>query len=59
MTIYGLILTIIWIPILIALYSPGKKGNGRVYSHEELEAMMREMTGKSQKECRQILKKYR
>lgn len=32
--------------------------NHHVFTGEELDTMNREMVGKSQKECRQIIKKY-
>lgn len=53
------IICAISVVIIWACYSSsGNSRKGRVWSSEELDAMNREMVGKSKKECQQILKKY-
>ena len=49
-----LCLVFIW----ICRSASGNSGKGRVWTKEEMDAMNREMVGKSKKECQQILKKY-
>lgn len=50
--------------IVFGLFMAGKwiydkrTTNRHVFTHEEIDAMNREMIGKSTKECQQILKKY-
>lgn len=39
------------------IYDEGTKSK-HIFTGEELDAMNREMVGKSRKECQQILKKY-
>lgn len=59
MTVIGFFLSVISLVVIWACHSSsGGSSKGRVWSSEELEAMNREMVGKSKKECQQILKKY-
>lgn len=53
--IFGILGLVVW---LACRDLPGNSGRGRVWSSEELDAMNREMVGKSKKECQQILRKY-
>ena len=55
----GFIVMLICIPVLIALYGPKNSGSRRARTDEEMDAMLKEMVGKSKKECRKIVKKYR
>lgn len=47
---------VVW--IVVSLYKNCGK-NTRPYSHDELEQMLDQMVGKSEKECKEILNRYR
>lgn len=59
MTAIGLFLTVISLVVIWACRSAsGTSGRGRALSSEELEQMTKECIGKSQKEVREIQKRY-
>lgn len=54
--------TLLWIGIgvyLLVKWINGKTRSSRILTKEESDAMLREMIGRSEKECRQVLKKYK
>ena len=53
---------LLWIGIgvyLLVKWINGKTRSRRTLTQEESDAMLREMFGRSEKECRQVLKKYK
>jgi len=54
-----IILGIVAIAGGITAYENRAPRNTKPHTHSEMDSMLREMTGKSKRECRAILRKYR